>query len=153
MTSNSSFRISDLTRSASAIARSRKRCGIRPIFFLIAVSLLTRLGYTQQVSTLHVQGSVYMLVGAGGNIGVQIGEQGVLLVDSGSAQSADQVIAAVKQLAKPTTTKPLRYILNTHFHSDHTGGNDKARASGVTITGGNVAGNIQDATQGAAIYA
>jgi glyoxylase-like metal-dependent hydrolase (beta-lactamase superfamily II) len=66
---------------------------------------------------------------------------------------ADQVIATVKQLARPVTNKPLRFIINTHFHADHTGGNEKARAAGATITGGNVAGNIADAAEGAAIYA
>jgi cyclase len=106
-----------------------------------------------EIHVLHVQGNVDMLVGAGGNIAVQVGHDGVLMVDTGLAQTADQVAATVKQLAKPTTNKPLRYILNTHFHPDHTGGNEKARAAGATITGGNVAGNIQDATEGAAIFA
>jgi glyoxylase-like metal-dependent hydrolase (beta-lactamase superfamily II) len=92
-------------------------------------------------------------VGATGNITVQVGKDGVLMVDTGSAQMSDQVIAAVKQLAKPLTNKPLRFIINTHFHPDHTGGNEKTRAAGATITGGNVAGNISDATEGAAIYA
>jgi glyoxylase-like metal-dependent hydrolase (beta-lactamase superfamily II) len=76
-----------------------------------------------------------------------------LLVDAGTEQMSDQLIATVRQMSKPVTTRPLRYILNTHFHPDHTGGNAKLRASGTTITGGNVAGNIQDAAQGAAIIA
>jgi cyclase len=126
----------------------------RKLLTLVLILLSTvSFAHAQQINTLHVQGNVYMLVGASGNIGVQVGEQGVLMVDTGSAQTAEQVIATVKQLAKPITGKPIRYILNTHFHPDHTGGNDKARAAGVTITGGNVAGNIQDATQGAAIFA
>jgi glyoxylase-like metal-dependent hydrolase (beta-lactamase superfamily II) len=75
------------------------------------------------------------------------------MVDTGSAQMTDQVLATVKQLAKPITNRPLRYIINTHVHPDHTGGNEKARAAGATITGGNVAGNIQDAAEGAAIIA
>jgi len=126
--------------------------------FLFLFLLTTAVAYSQQnqsapINVLKVQGNLYMLVGAGGNIAVQINNDGVLMVDTGSAQMTDQVLATVKELAKPITNKPLRYIINTHFHPDHTGGNLKARAAGTTITGGNVAGNIQDATEGAAIYA
>jgi cyclase len=124
--------------------------------FLLAVSILSGLAYARQASevhVLHVQGNVYMLVGAGGNVAVQVGRDGILMVDTGTAEMTDQLLAAVKQLAKPITNKPLRYIINTHVHPDHTGGNEKARAMGRTITGGNVAGNISDAAEGAAIYA
>jgi cyclase len=119
---------------------------------LVAVSLPS-LSPAQQVNVLHVQGNVHMVVGAAGNVALQLGNDGVLLVDAGSEQMSDQLIATVRQMSKPVTSKPLRYILNTHFHADHTGGNAKLRASGTTITGGNVAGNIQDASQGAAIVA
>jgi glyoxylase-like metal-dependent hydrolase (beta-lactamase superfamily II) len=84
---------------------------------------------------------------------VQVSSDGVFMVDTGTARMTDQILAAVKQLAKPLTNKPLRFIVNTDFHPDHTGGNEKARAMGKTITGGNVAGNISDAAEGAAIYA
>jgi cyclase len=129
----------------------------RPYWVLVILLVITATGHGQnpgaQINVLPVQGNVYLLVGATGNIAVQVGNDGALMVDTGTAQMADQVIATVKQLAKPVTSKPLRFIINTHFHPDHTGGNEKARASGATITGGNVAGNIQDATEGAAIYA
>src|SRR5215467_34276 len=126
--------------------------------FLFLFLLTTAVAYSQQnqsapINVLKVQGNLYMLVGAGGNIAVQINNDGVLMVDTGSAQMTDQVLATVKELAKPITNKPLRYIINTHFHPDHTGGNETIRAAGTTITGGNVAGNIQDATEGAAIFA
>src|SRR5215510_4760314 len=131
---------------------------MRNLKFLFLLVLTSTAAYSQQnqnpqINVLKVQGNVYMLVGAVGNIAVQISNDGVLMVDTGSAQMTDQVIATVKELAKPITNKPLRYIINTHFHPDHTGGNVKARAAGATITGGNVAGNIQDASEGAAIYA
>ena len=108
---------------------------------------------SSELHVLHVQGNVYMLVGAGGNITVQVASDGILLVDTGLAQASDQVLAAVSQLAKPITNRPIRYILNTHVHADHIGGNEKLHAAGKTITGGNVAGNIGDATEGAAILA
>jgi glyoxylase-like metal-dependent hydrolase (beta-lactamase superfamily II) len=130
----------------------------KKIFALaFAVSLAIGVTYAQapepQLHVLRVQGNVYMLLGAVGNITVQVASDGVLLVDTGAARMTDQVLAEIKQLAKPITGRPIRYIVNTHFHADHTGGNEKIRAAGKTITGGNVAGNISDATEGAAIYA
>src|SRR5437588_4848372 len=70
--------------------------------------------------TLKVQGNVYMLVGAGGNIALQIGDDGVLLVDTGTTESTSRVIATVRSL----TDKPIRYIINTSADPDHVGGND-----------------------------
>ena len=121
---------------------------------VLLIGVAAGLVYSQQNTDVHllkVQGEIYMLVGAGGNITAQVGNDGVLLVDTGLAQNADKVLAAVKQLAKPITNRPIRYIINTHVHADHTGGNEKLRAAGATITGGNVAGNISDATEGAAL--
>jgi len=102
-----------------------------------------------EITTLHVQGNVYMLQGAGGNVAVQIGDMGVVVVDTGLAQNADKLIAAIRKLSD----KPIQYIINTHMHPDHTGGNDAVRRAGVTITGANVAGNLTDATAGAQIIA
>jgi len=123
------------------------------LFVMILLSSAAGTSQQSQVNLLHVQGNVYMMVGAGGNIAVQVDKDGVLMADTGSTQMVDQVLAAVKQIAKPITSRPLRHIINTHVHPDHTGGNQKARAAGTTITGGNVAGNIQDAAEGAAIFA
>jgi cyclase len=84
---------------------------------------------SQDNSELHilpVQGNVYMLVGAGGNITVQVGSQGVLLVDSGLPQYSDKVIAAVRTLSD----KPIHYIINTHVHPDHVGGNETLAKTG-----------------------
>jgi len=90
----------------------------------------TPTGKSQPDGDLHilpVQGNVYMLVGAGGNITVQVGSMGVLLVDSGLAQFSDKVIAAVRTLSD----KPIHYIINTHVHPDHVGGNEAlAKTSG-----------------------
>ena len=84
--------------------------------------------------TLKVQGNVYMLVGAGGNIALQIGDDGVLLVDTGTTESTSRVIATVRSL----TDKPIRYIINTSADPDHVGGNDAIGKLGSTIAGGNV---------------
>ena len=71
------------------------------------------------IEVLPVQKNVYMLAGAGGNITVQIGSEGVLLVDTALAASAAPVMAAIRQLSKG----PIRVIINTHVHPDHVGGN------------------------------
>jgi cyclase len=91
-----------------------------------------------EVHVLHVQGNVYMLVGAGGNITMQVGDDGVLLVDTGLAGTSDKVLAAIRSV----TDKPIRYIIDTHVHADHTGGNEALAKAGSTIAGGNVVGDI-----------
>jgi glyoxylase-like metal-dependent hydrolase (beta-lactamase superfamily II) len=85
---------------------------------------------------LPVQGSVYVVAGAGGNIAVQVGEDGVLLVDTGTAQSSDKVMNEIQQLS----TKPIRYILNTNARPDHTGGNERFAKAGAKVGGGLLVG-------------
>ncbi len=103
-----------------------------------------------EVHVLPVQGNVYMLVGVGGNITMQAGKEGVLLVDTMYAGLSDKVIAAVRTVSD----KPIRYIVNTHVHGDHTGGNEKISKAGSTITGGNVVGDIgKSAGEGATVIA
>jgi glyoxylase-like metal-dependent hydrolase (beta-lactamase superfamily II) len=99
--------------------------------------------------TLKVQGSVYLISGAGGNIAVQIGDQGILVVDTGLDTMSDKVVAAIRKLSD----KPIQYIINTHMHPDHTGGNDAVRKAGLTYVGANVTGNLTDAGVGAQIWA
>jgi cyclase len=72
-----------------------------------------------QMKATKVAGNVYMLEGSGGNIGVSVGEDGILIVDDQFAPLADKIRAALKGIAD----KKLRFILNTHWHFDHTGGN------------------------------
>jgi glyoxylase-like metal-dependent hydrolase (beta-lactamase superfamily II) len=74
---------------------------------------------TLEVETLHVQGKVHMIAGAGGNIGVQIGDEGVLLVDTGYEQMSGKVLAALRKLSNGT----LRRIINTTLSDAHTGAN------------------------------
>jgi cyclase len=102
-----------------------------------------------ELVVLPVQGSVYLIAGAGGNITVQIGAMGVVAVDTGSGKMSGQVVAAIRKLSD----KPLQYIINTHYDSDFTGGNVDIRNAGTTITGANVTGNLTDASVGAQILA
>lgn len=91
-----------------------------------------------EVHLLHVQGNVWMLVGAGGNITLQVGDDGVVAVDAGLSGTTDKVYAAIRTLSD----KPIRYIIDTHMHPDHTGGNEALSKLGSTIAGGNVVGDI-----------
>jgi cyclase len=100
-----------------------------------------------EVHVWPVQGNIYMIVGAGGNVVVQKGKDGVLVVDTGLAPMADKTLAAIKSISNG----PIRWIINTHYHPDHTGGNVKIRLAGSTIAGANVAGDISDAAVGAQI--
>jgi cyclase len=102
-----------------------------------------------EIHVLPAQGNVYMLAGPGGNMTVQAGKDGVLLVDTQYAPLAEKIIAAVRTISKG----PIRYIIDTHYHPDHTGGNEPLRKAGSTITGGNVSADIKDSAEGAAIIA
>jgi cyclase len=101
-----------------------------------------------EIHIVPVQGRVYMLAGAGANIAVQVGDDGILLVDTGAAAMSDKIVAAIRTLSD----KPIRYIIDTSIDSDHSGGNQAIAKMGNTIAGGNVLGDIgESATQGAAI--
>jgi glyoxylase-like metal-dependent hydrolase (beta-lactamase superfamily II) len=132
---------------------------------------------TPPIQVLPVRGNIYVLQGAGANITISVGKDGVLMVDSGLSQMSDAVLMTIRQLQEQLDlrerplgwaaetrssvadrqveppAKPIRYIINTHVHPDHTGGNEKLRRAGRTFTGGNVAGTIGDAGEGAAILA
>jgi len=82
-----------------------------------------------EIKTTHVAGTVYMLQGEGGNIGVSVGDDGVLMVDDQFAPLQEKIQAAIDQLSE----KDVRYLLNTHWHGDHTGGNETITKAGTTI--------------------
>jgi len=84
-----------------------------------------------ELVTEHVRGNVYMIGGAGGNVTVQIGEEGVLIVDSGFAQNAQALLTEIRKLS----SAKIDYIVNTHHHPDHTGGNAIIAPTGQYVGG------------------
>jgi cyclase len=99
---------------------------MRKLFFAVVLVCLPLAAFAQdddfskvQMKVTKVAGNVYMLEGSGGNIGASVGEDGIVIVDDQFAPLADKIKAALKGV----TNKPVRFVINTHFHGDHTGGN------------------------------
>jgi len=84
-----------------------------------------------QIKVTKVSGNIYMLEGAGGNIAASVGEDGIVIVDDQYAPLADKIQAALKDLK--ITDKPVRFVINTHYHGDHTGGNAPFATAGSTV--------------------
>src|SRR5687768_7953203 len=80
------------------------------------------------VNQLHNNGT-YMLVGKGGNIGLAVGDDGVLLIDSQFEQLTDKILSSINKI----TDKPLRFVINTHWHQDHTSGNENLVNNGALV--------------------
>src|SRR6476620_2868801 len=109
---------------------------MRKLFFAVVFVCLSLAASAQdddfskvQIKVTKVAGSVYMLEGAGGNIGASVGEDGIVIVDDQYAPLADKIQAALKGV----TDKPVRFVINTHYHGDHTGGNEAFSNSGSTL--------------------
>jgi cyclase len=104
--------------------------------WLLAVAVLVERTHAQQgnfenvqVEAVRVAGGVHVLTGAGGNIGVSAGADGVFLVDDQYAPLTPKILAAVKTIRD----EPIRFVLNTHWHGDHTGGNENMGKAGALI--------------------
>ena len=91
------------------------------------------------ISVTKVAGNVYMLQGEGGNIGVSVGEDGIVIVDDQYAPLADKIKAALKSISD----KPIRFVINTHHHMDHTGSNTIFQAGAPVIAQDNVRKRLQ----------
>jgi glyoxylase-like metal-dependent hydrolase (beta-lactamase superfamily II) len=102
-----------------------------PIAFAAGLAMLPAGAPQAAIESFHVQGNVYLLVGASSNIAVQIGEDGILVVDPGGRETSDEVLAAIRELSD----RPIRWIINTHEHVDHTGANEALSAAGMTVNG------------------
>jgi cyclase len=119
---------------------------LAPAFSLLSIAIFLAFGawtdgaFAQRaaasdVEVVQLRPNVYVIGGAGGNIVVQIGPEGVILVDSGSTAMADEVLAAIRRL----TPLPIRYIINTSMDADHVGGNEVLSKAGLSILPGAVA--------------
>lgn len=84
---------------------------------------------TVQIRPTRLAAGVYMLAGAGGNIGLAVGDDAVFLVDDQYAPLTPRILAAIAAV----TPKPVRFVLNTHWHFDHTGGNENIGKTGALI--------------------
>ncbi|MBZ5696875.1 MAG: MBL fold metallo-hydrolase [Acidobacteriia bacterium] len=107
--------------------------------WLIALLLLPAAAPAQQqqdfskveIKVTKVSGNIYMLEGQGGNIAASVGDDGIVIVDDEFAPLADKIAAALKNIG--VTDKPARFVINTHFHGDHTGGNVPFATAGATV--------------------
>ncbi len=96
---------------------------------LLFTALLSAQFDEVSIETTHVSGAVYMLEGYGGNLAVMTGEDGVLLVDDQYAPLTDRILAAIAVI----DPGPVRFLINTHWHFDHTGGNEQLGGMGSVI--------------------
>ncbi len=107
---------------------------LRYMFLILVSAILSSFSISQdfekvQIKTLHVADGVYMLVGGGGNIGVSAGEDGILLIDTQFAQLMEKIKEAIAEIGNG----PIRIVLNTNWHYDHTYGNEPLGKSGALI--------------------
>ena len=104
-------------------------------FILFATLILTAVHAEEdrfagvEIKTQEVAEGIYMLIGQGGNIGVSVGEDGVFMIDDQYAPLTEKIMAAIAALSD----KPVRFLINTHWHYDHTGGNENLGKQGVVI--------------------
>ena len=101
------------------------------------------------IETVSVRPNFFMIVGAGGNIGVQVGDDGPVIVDSGTERAAEAALAAAVKLS----ARPIRYIINTSAGADHVGGNVQFARAGRTLAAPGGLGPAIGQTGGAAIIA
>ncbi|HUR82710.1 MAG TPA: MBL fold metallo-hydrolase [Thermoanaerobaculia bacterium] len=113
------------------------------ILSFAATSLLAQRDFSKvEVKAQKVAGTVYMITGMGGNIGVSVGDDGIIVIDDQYAPLAPKIEAALRAI----TPKPVRFIVNTHYHGDHTGGNEFFGKSAPIIAHENVRKRLASGT-------
>jgi glyoxylase-like metal-dependent hydrolase (beta-lactamase superfamily II) len=119
--------------------------------FLSAGGQVTRATDAGNFEVLQLRPNFYMIAGAGANIGVQVGDDGVVIVDAGAASRSADVLAAIKKI----TTQPIRYVIDTSADADHVGGNEAIAKAGQTlfVQGGGVGVGADFLGGGASILA
>jgi cyclase len=122
-----------LSSGSCAIGRIPGAIAIAAGVLVTVSGLAAQAASGTNLEVLQLRPNVYMIAGAGGNVGFQVGVDGVVVVDSGSASSADAVVAAIKKV----TAQPIRYVINTSADPDHVGGNAKVAKAGQTLFTGN----------------
>jgi cyclase len=100
-----------------------------PAILVTVCSLVAQQAPGTNLEVLQLRPNFYMIAGAGGNVGFQVGVDGVVVVDTGSASSADAIVAAIRK----ATTQPIRYVINTSADPDHVGGNAAVAKAGRTL--------------------
>lgn len=99
---------------------------------LLLGTMMTAVGQTTEqpkIKVVQIQDSIYMLQGRGGNIGLSLGEDGVMMIDNQFAESTPDILNALLTL----TNNPVKFLVNTHMHGDHSGGNANMAQQGATI--------------------
>ena len=97
---------------------------------LVATSAFGQQDFNKvQIETIPVAKGVYILVGSGGNIGLSVGQDGAFLIDDQYAPLTDRILKAISAV----TDQPVRFLVNTHWHGDHTGGNENIGKGGTMI--------------------
>jgi glyoxylase-like metal-dependent hydrolase (beta-lactamase superfamily II) len=100
-----------------------------------------------QIDTVKVRDNVYMLVGAGGNTTIFTGSDGIMVVDTQFAPLSTKILTAIRAISDA----PIRYVVNTHVHGDHIGGNEAISKAGRFRAGGNVVGDLGAAATATAV--
>ena len=100
------------------------------LFSLFAMDLYAQRDFSKiEIKPEKVADNLYVLFGSGGNIGLSVGEDGAFIIDNQFAPLSDKIVAAVAGI----TDQPIKYVINTHWHGDHTGGNKNFREKGALI--------------------
>ena len=103
------------------------------ITLVLSFFLITSVGFAQEkeveIKVNKVTDNVYMLIGQGGNIAISVGKDGVFMIDDQFAHLTPKILKAIESV----TDKPIKFLINTHWHGDHTGGNENIQKEGAVI--------------------